>query len=80
MKVAKDAFYLERTNMVRNQLIPNQIYDSRILDAMESIPRHIFVEEKWRPVAYVDENIPACVGRASFFRRFYLQRCCLAVI
>ncbi len=63
MKVAKDAFYSERTNMVRNQLIPNQIYDSRILDAMESVPRHIFVEEKWRPVAYVDENIPACVGR-----------------
>jgi len=29
--------------MVKNQLIPRGIMDNRVLDAMERVPRHLFV-------------------------------------
>ena len=47
-----------RRNMVDNQLRPNKVTDSRVIDAMLYIPREKFAPEDMRGVAYVDEDIP----------------------
>jgi len=47
-----------RANMVKRQLAARQITDSRILQAMQDIPRHIFVDEKLWSKAYDDGPIP----------------------
>ncbi|WP_094462897.1 protein-L-isoaspartate O-methyltransferase family protein [Pannonibacter phragmitetus] len=45
-----------RTRMVDNQLRTNDVTDLRILDAMESVPRELFVAGSKKPVAYIDED------------------------
>jgi protein-L-isoaspartate(D-aspartate) O-methyltransferase len=44
--------------MVREQLIPNGISDSRVLDVMRRIPRHLFVDGDIGPEAYSDHSFP----------------------
>src|SRR3712207_4855062 len=51
-----------RRNMVENQLRPSQIFDTRLLDAMGSLPRELFVPKPLRGVAYADEDIPLAGG------------------
>jgi len=51
-----------RRNMVENQLRPSQIFDTRLLDAMGSLPRELFVPKPLRGVAYADEDIPLTGG------------------
>ena len=51
-------FSLARERMVKKQLIPRGIKDSRVLSAMRKVPRHRFVEEVlWRE-AYNDHPLP----------------------
>ncbi|CUA99875.1 protein-L-isoaspartate O-methyltransferase family protein [Pannonibacter indicus] len=47
-----------RTRMVDNQLRTNDVTDLRILDAMQSVPRELFVAGSKKPVAYIDEDTP----------------------
>lgn len=47
-----------REAMVQRQLIPRGISDSRVLDAMRTIPRHLFVSESLLPQAYEDYPLP----------------------
>jgi protein-L-isoaspartate(D-aspartate) O-methyltransferase len=47
-----------RMNMVQNQLVPNQIINHILLEAMSSVPRHLFVDERWSQVAYTDCALP----------------------
>lgn len=47
-----------RHNMVAEQLAARGITDSRVLDAMRHIPRHIFVPEDYQPQAYDDTPLP----------------------
>ena len=47
-----------RHNMVAEQLAGRGITDSRVLDAMRHIPRHIFVPEEYQPLAYDDTPLP----------------------
>lgn len=47
-----------RHNMVAEQLAGRGITDSRVLDAMRHIPRHIFVPEEHQPLAYDDTPLP----------------------
>lgn len=51
-------YRLARERMVQNQLIPRGIKDKRVLDAMGSIPRHLFVEEALVGEAYNDHPLP----------------------
>lgn len=51
-------FAAARINMVESQVRPNGITDRRIIAAMEQVPREDFVPERWRNVAYMDEDIP----------------------
>ena len=51
--------YIEpREQMIENQLIARGIKDQRVLDAMRSVPRHLFVDCSYRHEAYKDYPLP----------------------
>jgi protein-L-isoaspartate(D-aspartate) O-methyltransferase len=52
-----------RFNMIDNQLRPNRVMDERVLDAFARIRRELFVPERLRGVAYVDDDLPLGGGR-----------------
>ncbi|MFQ5533765.1 MAG: protein-L-isoaspartate O-methyltransferase [Sphingomonadales bacterium] len=54
---------LARSNMVEGQLRPNKVTDQRIVDAMNAVPRELFVPKALRGVAYVDEDMAVAPGR-----------------
>jgi protein-L-isoaspartate(D-aspartate) O-methyltransferase len=56
-------YTLARNLMVDGQLRPNRVVDRRILDAMRSLPREMFVPEAQSPLAYIDQDIPLGGGR-----------------
>jgi protein-L-isoaspartate(D-aspartate) O-methyltransferase len=47
-----------RDRMVTNQLIPRGIKDERVLDAMRTVPRHLFIPADMRTMAYADAPLP----------------------
>jgi protein-L-isoaspartate(D-aspartate) O-methyltransferase len=56
-------FELQRTNMVESQVRPSDIWDRRIIRAMQAVPRELFAAEDTRATAYCDEDLP--VGNAA---------------
>jgi Protein-L-isoaspartate(D-aspartate) O-methyltransferase (PCMT) len=60
----------ERTRMVREQLRGRDITDSRVLDAMGRIPRHLFVPEGARNSAYADR--PLSIGHGQTISQPYI--------
>ena len=52
-----------RVNMIESQLRPNKVTDGRVIDAFMRIRRELFVPEKLRGVAYVDDDLPLGGGR-----------------
>jgi len=53
----------ERQAMVHTQLACRGISDERVLEAMASVPRHLFVPEEWRAQAYQDRALPIEAGQ-----------------
>lgn len=53
-----DIFKKKRLKMVQTQLKARDITDARVLKAMESIPRHLFVDEGLAEQAYNDNPLP----------------------
>ena len=53
----------ERRAMVEEQLRKRGIVDERVLDAMERVPRELFVDEEERSRAYVDAPLPIGFGQ-----------------
>lgn len=53
----------ERERMVTEQLAGRGITDTRVLDAMRRVPRHLFVEEALRDQAYGDHPLPIGEGQ-----------------
>jgi protein-L-isoaspartate(D-aspartate) O-methyltransferase len=51
-------FEIARKRMVETQLIARNIQDPRVLRAMQSVPRHLFVEEAMAAQAYSDTPLP----------------------
>lgn len=49
--------------MVNAQLAARGIKDEKVLDAMKSVPRHMFVPENMLPHAYSDEPLPIGEGQ-----------------
>ena len=47
-----------RMRMVTEQIAARGVQDSAVLDAMRTVPRHLFVPEKYRPEAYRDHPLP----------------------
>jgi protein-L-isoaspartate(D-aspartate) O-methyltransferase len=48
----------ERLVMIRAQLQRRGITDTRVLQAMQEVPRHAFVPPEWRREAYSDRPLP----------------------
>src|SRR5712692_4829581 len=47
-----------RQSMIEEQLRRRGIHDQRVLEAMQTVPRHLFVPEKCRIEAYEDMPLP----------------------
>ncbi len=58
-----DRFAVERQHMVETQLRARGIRDQRVLNAMAKIPRHEFVESRYRDQAYEDHPLPIAAGQ-----------------
>lgn len=52
-----------RHNMVEGQIRPNKVTDPLVTQAMETIPREIFVPKHLRGIAYTDEDLDLGGGR-----------------
>jgi len=53
----------ERQRMVRTQIAARGVEDSRVLEAMRSVPRHLFVPEELQRRAYEDHPLPIGEGQ-----------------
>ncbi len=53
----------ERHRMVEEQLRARDIRSARVLDAMRSVPRHLFVPESHRDASYSDSPVPIGHGQ-----------------
>ena len=47
-------FDINRERMIEEQLVARGITDQRVLEAMRSVPRHLFVEDAIQAHAYGD--------------------------
>ena len=52
-----------RANMIEHQLRPNKVTDERVIGAFAQLRRELFVPERMRGVAYIDEDLPLGGGR-----------------
>jgi protein-L-isoaspartate(D-aspartate) O-methyltransferase len=53
----------QRQRMVEQQIAPRDIHDEAVLEAMRSVPRHRFVPEDVRALAYADHPLPIGYGQ-----------------
>ena len=56
-------FRLQRERMVAEDIEPQGITDPLVLDAMRTVPRHLFVPEKFRDWAYHNRPLPIGEGQ-----------------
>ncbi|MBI4495969.1 MAG: protein-L-isoaspartate(D-aspartate) O-methyltransferase [Deltaproteobacteria bacterium] len=61
--MATQDFEGERRNMVEEQLRRRGISDPRVLQAMEKVPRHLFVPPGYEAAAYEDHPLPIGGGQ-----------------
>lgn len=59
----EDIYTKERKAMVRNQLASRDITDKKVLEAMEEVPRHLFVSPGLSDQAYDDNPLPIGEGQ-----------------
>lgn len=52
-----------RNTMIDGQILPNKVNDPRIISALRTVPRELFVPKALRSVAYIDEDIEVTPGR-----------------
>ena len=70
MKNAKKTFTEDRDSMVTTQIKSRGIKDAHVLEAMEKVPRHVFVPENMRKFAYHDEPLP--IGKGQTISQPYI--------
>ncbi len=58
-----DEFARERRQMVKRQIEARGVRDPRVLDAMHTVPRHLFVPSGSRHMAYYDRPLPIGNGQ-----------------
>lgn len=56
--VANNDYIQQRIELVEKHLKPKGIKDKKVLEAMLTVPRHIFVPEEYRDYAYDDSPLP----------------------
>jgi protein-L-isoaspartate(D-aspartate) O-methyltransferase len=52
-----------RQNMLKSQILTGHVLDERILAALDSVSREMFVPDAFKGAAYVDEEIALTGGR-----------------
>jgi protein-L-isoaspartate(D-aspartate) O-methyltransferase len=60
---ASDVYEPKRLEMVERQIAGRGVKDPRVLEAMRTIPRHLFVPEAEMPYAYEDRPLPIGSGQ-----------------
>ena len=63
-------YQLERQRMVEEQFLSRDISDPRVLEAMRRVPRHVFVPEEHRQLAYRDSPLP--IGQSQTISQPYI--------
>lgn len=63
MSVFSSNYEKARARMVEQQLIPRGINDPKVLEAMNYVPRHLFVEDALAGQAYGDHPLPVGMGQ-----------------
>jgi len=58
-----DEFAAERKTMVRRQIASRGLLEPRLLEALEAVPRHLFVPGENRHLAYEDRALPIGYGQ-----------------
>jgi protein-L-isoaspartate(D-aspartate) O-methyltransferase len=58
------------SDMVEEQIIGRDVKDARVLDAMSSVPRHLFVSEQYAESAYIDRPLP--IGKRQTISQPYM--------
>ncbi len=71
---------VQRANMVAAQLRTNDVTDARICHAMQTVPRELFVPERFRPVAYTERVIELAPNRVLMDARCFGKLVQLAAI
>ncbi|MFQ5957045.1 MAG: protein-L-isoaspartate(D-aspartate) O-methyltransferase [Candidatus Brocadiales bacterium] len=66
-------FETRRKDMVRTQLLSRGITDERVLQAMEKVPRHLFMPVEMWYRAY--DDCPAPIGEAQTISQPYMVAC-----
>jgi protein-L-isoaspartate(D-aspartate) O-methyltransferase len=61
--VLRDPFEQQRVAMVEVQIRRRGVTDERVLQAMDTVPRHEFVALQWQSRAYLDEPVPIGEGQ-----------------
>ena len=59
----EESFARERKQMVEGQIEARGVADKRVLRAMETVPRHLFVPEDVRAYSYLDTPLPIGSGQ-----------------
>ena len=63
-------FEQQRLKMVENQIRRRGITDKRVLNAMATVPRHLFVDKKNQRFAYIDG--PLLIGHDQTISQPYI--------
>jgi protein-L-isoaspartate(D-aspartate) O-methyltransferase len=75
LRVSTEELTEARRLMVEEQLRGRDIVDERVLDAMERVPRELFVPDKERPRAYDDVALPIGHGQ-TISQPYMVARIC----
>jgi protein-L-isoaspartate(D-aspartate) O-methyltransferase len=59
----EERYTQKRNEMVQRQLAARDITEQRVLDAMSKVPRHLFVDPRYRSQAYADHPLPIDDGQ-----------------
>lgn len=78
MTILPDSFTAARQEMVREQLAPRGLKDTRVLQAMGVVPREKFVREAYRTQAYEDHPLP--IGEGQTISQPYIVAATLAAL
>lgn len=61
--IDEDVFARQRKKMVKEQIAYRGVKDKRVLEAMETVPRHLFVPKEYRPYSYNDQPLQIGFGQ-----------------
>ena len=75
---SSDPFFGERRNMVNDQVRKRGIEEPNVLEAMETVPRHLFVPEIYQLQAY--EDTPVSIAPGQTLSQAYLSARMIALL